>query len=326
MAGYNTIRGLRVKYLSADPSNPENGQVWYNSTTGKLRLEGVTQAAAWASGTSLPVNRGVGGGCGTQTAALQAGGIAQTPTSPIATSFEYDGTNWAAGGALPANRRNNSLFGIQTAAVSAGTLPKATNVDTYNGSSWTAGTAYPAVVMDLVVAGTSTAGLAWGGNQDPGLLSTSFEYGGSWTAGGAIPVATGSAGCLGTQTAALSIGGLQGAPSSDVNTCIEYNGSSWGAGGTYPIAVSHCGGAGTQTAGLGFAGYLIPGVTTATNTYDGSSWTASAAMGTARYLSTQGLGSVQTAALAVGGQAPPRIANVEEFTGAYLGTESITTS
>ena len=30
MAGYNEIRGLRVKYLSADPSNAEDGQVWYN--------------------------------------------------------------------------------------------------------------------------------------------------------------------------------------------------------------------------------------------------------------------------------------------------------
>ena len=41
MAGYNEIRGLRVKYLSADPANAENGQVWYNSTTGKLRVEGI---------------------------------------------------------------------------------------------------------------------------------------------------------------------------------------------------------------------------------------------------------------------------------------------
>ena len=41
MAGYNEIRGLRVKYLSADPSNAEDGQVWYNSTTGNLRVQGI---------------------------------------------------------------------------------------------------------------------------------------------------------------------------------------------------------------------------------------------------------------------------------------------
>ena len=53
MAGYNTIRGLRVKYLSADPANPEAGQVWYNSTTGNLRVDGIALAASWASSISL---------------------------------------------------------------------------------------------------------------------------------------------------------------------------------------------------------------------------------------------------------------------------------
>ena len=52
MAGYNEIRGLRVKYLSADPSNPEDGQVWYNSTTGTLRVQGIG-VAAWSSGSNM---------------------------------------------------------------------------------------------------------------------------------------------------------------------------------------------------------------------------------------------------------------------------------
>ena len=52
MAGYNEIRGLRVKYLSADPSNAENGQVWYNSTTGNLRVQGIG-SGTWVSSTRL---------------------------------------------------------------------------------------------------------------------------------------------------------------------------------------------------------------------------------------------------------------------------------
>ena len=52
MARYNEIRGLEVKYLSADPSNPEDGQVWYNSTTGTLRAGGILVPASWASGGS----------------------------------------------------------------------------------------------------------------------------------------------------------------------------------------------------------------------------------------------------------------------------------
>jgi hypothetical protein len=53
MAGYNEIKGLRVKYLSADPSNAENGQVWYNSTSGNLRVQGIGflfNSWIWSSG------------------------------------------------------------------------------------------------------------------------------------------------------------------------------------------------------------------------------------------------------------------------------------
>ena len=36
MSNYNEINGLKVKVQSGDPSNPIDGQVWYNSTTKKL--------------------------------------------------------------------------------------------------------------------------------------------------------------------------------------------------------------------------------------------------------------------------------------------------
>ena len=308
MSTYREIIGKKIKKVSSDPSSGLDGEMWYNSTTGTLR--GLALVQAWSSGTSLPETRAFGGGCGTQTAALQAGGFAQTPTASVTTSFEYNGVGWADGGALPAARRNNSMFGIQTAAVSTGTSPVASNVDTYNGTSWTAGTAYPIAAMDIGVAGTQTAGVAWSGNTDPGSSNTTNEYNGSWTASNVFPANSSASGSLGTQTAAVSIGGLS---PGDVNTTFEYDGSSWSAGGTYPIAVSHSGGAGTQAAGLGFGGYLVPGVTTVTNSYDGTSWTASAAMGTGRYMMTQGLGATNTAALAVGGSTPTRISNVEEF-------------
>ena len=95
MAGYNTIRGLRVKYLSADPSNPEDGQVWYNSTTGNLRVDGILGTASWAAGGVMgtPVRSGVQ--AGTQTAALQAGGFTDPSTKYIATTQEYNGSSWA---------------------------------------------------------------------------------------------------------------------------------------------------------------------------------------------------------------------------------------
>ena len=33
MTTYKNIKGIEIKYLSADPPAPTVGQVWYNSTT-----------------------------------------------------------------------------------------------------------------------------------------------------------------------------------------------------------------------------------------------------------------------------------------------------
>ena len=37
MATYITVKGMAVEVLAADPSNPVEGQVWYNSTAGTLK-------------------------------------------------------------------------------------------------------------------------------------------------------------------------------------------------------------------------------------------------------------------------------------------------
>ena len=44
MSKYNELNGLKVRYLSADPSNSQNGQVWYNSTN--MRVAGVLGTGA----------------------------------------------------------------------------------------------------------------------------------------------------------------------------------------------------------------------------------------------------------------------------------------
>ena len=65
MADYQDIRGLRVKYLSADPSVTVAGEVWYNSTTGTLRSQLFTEGVS--SGANLATGRTGCGGGGTQT-------------------------------------------------------------------------------------------------------------------------------------------------------------------------------------------------------------------------------------------------------------------
>ena len=75
MATYREIKGLKVPYLDADPpsavADTEEGSVWYNSATGKLRA--FVAYDTWA--TSAPINtaRNSGFGGGTQTAGIIAG-------------------------------------------------------------------------------------------------------------------------------------------------------------------------------------------------------------------------------------------------------------
>ena len=68
MSTYKEIVGKKIKSLSSDPSNSAEGQMWYNTTTSKLR--GLAVSEAWASSATLPGNRTYGGGAGSQTAAL----------------------------------------------------------------------------------------------------------------------------------------------------------------------------------------------------------------------------------------------------------------
>ena len=66
MATYYGTYGQKVQYLASDPSDPQIGQVWYNSTSAVLKVRGVTTAGTFASGGNLG------------TAVYQAGGAIVT--------------------------------------------------------------------------------------------------------------------------------------------------------------------------------------------------------------------------------------------------------
>jgi hypothetical protein len=70
-------------------------------------------------------------------------------------------------------------------------------------------------------------------------------------------------------------------------------------------------GAGTQTAGLAFGG--TPPTTTATEEYNGSTWSPGGSMSTAREACRAA--GTQTAALAFGGNTPTTTAATEEYDG-----------
>jgi hypothetical protein len=92
MAEYKGIKGFKVQYLSADPSDPIIGQTWYNSTSKDLKYTGATAAGAWATGNNMNTARQQLAGTGTQTAALAFGGVSPSPT-PTGATEEYDGIN-----------------------------------------------------------------------------------------------------------------------------------------------------------------------------------------------------------------------------------------
>ena len=172
MADYKGIKGFKVQYLSADPSNPIIGQTWYNSTSKDLKYTGATAAGAWASATSMNTARLYLAGCGTQTAALAFGGGPGTATE------EYDGSAWTAGGNLGTARYSLAGAGIQTAGLAFGggtpTIVGAT--EAYNGSSWTAGGTLNTARSDLAGCGTQTAALGFGGGTPTVAVAVTEEY------------------------------------------------------------------------------------------------------------------------------------------------------
>ena len=99
-------------------------------------------------------------------------------------------------------------------------------------------------------AGTQSAGLCAGGDDNSGMLNVTEEYDGSaWSAGGSLSQTMYVSAGAGTLLAGLNFGGNSG-----LSLTEEYNGTSWSAGGNLNTARRSLGGAGTQSAGLCMGG------------------------------------------------------------------------
>ena len=319
MADYQDIRGLRVKYLSADPTVTVGGEVWYNSTTGTLKSRLLSQA--WISAQSYTTGRTTFGSAGTQSAnVIWAGRI---PAVQNITE-EYNGSGWSNSGVIGTAGNAAAGFGTQTAAVSAGIFNAGmqTNVYQYDGSTWTAGTGIPAGRAAMGAAGILTAGVVFGGSAGPGFVNTSDttnKYDGtSWTAGNAMTTGRTYTRGFGTQTAAVGCGGYSGSPNNDttVDATEEYDGSTWTAGGAMNTARRGHSVSGILTAGLAFGGTKSPNTpVNVTESYDGTSWTTSpATLATVNWLGGGSPAGTSIAALNTeGGTTPYAAASVEEF-------------
>jgi hypothetical protein len=328
MAEYKGIKGFKVQYLSADPSNPIIGQTWYNSTSKDLKFTEFA-AAAWTTANNLASARYGLSGAGIKTAALAFGGVPPLGGSSTGTE-EYDGTNWTSGGSLPAAKNYAAGCGTQTAALSFGgeTSPGAyTNTtEEYNGTSWTGGGSLATTRRLLSGVGTQTAGLAFGGELFPGPQTDSTEeYNGtSWAAGGPLPSARAEVGAAGIQTAALSVGADQPTQSDET---LQYDGTSWTAGGNLPAATGRMLGFGIQTSAIAAMGTTGGPYLNTTQSYNGSTWTTlPATTNTARGYAGTG-GTDNTSGIIMGGTGSPSAQTAtEEWTGEGPLTKTITVS
>ncbi len=312
MATYKEIHGVNVQYRDSDATAIE-GDVWYNASTGKLKL--YASLGAWASGGAVPGTglQGWPGSAGTQTAALVIAGITSVNESGTYTneSYEYNGTAWGSDAGM--NRTPAAYtqgLGTQTAAVSGGYyrsqagLPAVTLTvsESYNGSAWTETNATNNAFGIRTGCGTSTAGLEAGGTDVTPTVSAVCETfdGTNWTEVGDLNTARAAAGQHnGTSTASLTI---SGSTPSLVTSVEEYNGTSWTETTDINTARKGLGGSGTATLALVYAGQAP--VKALTESWDGSSWTEVGDLSTARAAGGSA-GTTNTSALQISGELGP---------------------
>jgi hypothetical protein len=253
---------------------------------------------SWTSSGSMNSGRvNSGGGVGTQTSSIIAGGYSGAPGEPPAgtnVTESYNGSSWSTSPNINTRSWVSSTFGASGTA--------ATYVAGYNGAG-------------------------------AGVQAVENYNGSSWTATGNMNASRGYTQSAGTQTAGVSFGGYrwstfgQPAPGGAQNLTENFNGSSWTTAPNMPVAVySHGGSAGgTQTAALAFGGASTnPAATTVS--YNGSSWTAVGNLNTGRSGAGGAGFGTNTAGIVAGGNAPTESSSVEHYNASAVGTKTITTS
>jgi len=175
----------------------------------------------------------------------------------------------------------------------------------YNGSSgafqflgvgagaWSSGGNINTARKGLSGFGTQTAAIAATGNA-PSTVTSCEQYNGStWTEVADVNTGKFYRGNCGLQTAGLLVGG---APA--VTDTEEWNGASWTETANYPGTVTFPILLGVQTAAFCIAGTISDSYATETNIYNGSAFTESTAINTAR---GEGVGAGTTSAGVIAG-------------------------
>ena len=330
MATYKGIKGVKVVTKTADPTASEAaGTVWYNSTGNALKYSIQSPTGAWASVDNLNTARDQSAGVGTVTACLAAGGNPGTPGMIIVET--YDGSTWTETADLNTYRRNGKGSGTTTAAMVVGGWHSAgvTATEYYDGTSWTSQTGTltrGGGYQSFGVAGASQASaLIFGGEPGTTYWKYTEEWDGtSWSEQNNLLNGRQAPGGVGIVTAALCIGGYSPGV---VNYVEQYDGTSWSATAKdLNSARGQLGASGTSTAALAYGG---SGPSALTESFNGSTWTEVADLGTARYDpgNAQAPGNINTSALCIGGHnGSTAVNNVEEWAEPSYTIKTVTVS
>ncbi len=314
MATYKEIRGTQIEAVATDPSNPVEGQVWYNTTSNELKGQAVTAVGAWATGGTLNTARSYIGGAGaTKDAALAFGGGPPPAPTAVAITESYNGTSWTEVNDMNVGKAFNTGAGTYTSAISAGGDQFSGVAESWNGTNWTNITNEPTGSNSYGGAGAdNTNALFFGGQSTTG--ATRYWNGSSWSELNDLNTGrTGLNGAGKTYTAALAVGG--GPPPVDALT-ETFNGTNWTEVNDLNNSRRFGGSDGTQTSALIFGGDA-PSNTADTELWNGTNWTETTNLPTAKSGLT-GAGANNTNALAFAGGTPgsPTSDTTNSWTGA----------
>mgnify|MGYP006114223015 FL=1 len=272
MATYKNINGFPIQYLESDPTNPIEGQVWFNSTSKSLKGHGILGAVStgtWSSGGSLNSTKGSGSG----SAGINTAGLAVS-TRATNTCELYNGSSWTEVADRSTPTEFSGTFGSQTSAISAtGQFPSGdiANVESWNGTSWSeiadVNQARIAMGKATSIAGNSL-GLLFGGGPG-GKNETESWNGSAWTELNNLNTGRRYLSGFGLSTSALGFGG-ETATAGSVNLVESWNGTSW-----TEVAEVNTGRQGGSAAGdsntLGI--YFGGGNNLLTEAWNGTAWT-----------------------------------------------------
>ena len=179
MTTYKEIKGTQIEVVSSDPSNPVEGQVWYNSTDQAVKGLATTAAGAWATGgtTNQVRSQAAGSGADKDAALVFAG---YTGTAATAKTENYDGSSWTEVNDVNTARRYIAGCGTNTAALCTGGTSGAPSVanEQWNGTNWTEVADMNVAREDIKSGGTGTvpAALAIGGEISTGPSAATEEW------------------------------------------------------------------------------------------------------------------------------------------------------